>query len=383
LLGSEIHSKEAGLFMALLLALSHYAVEVGPMVRPYPLAMLLSLISTLQMYKLCKAGGSGFEKKKLLFYSITVLIGLYTIYHFLFVFIFQAAFLTLHSFRSRKSMIELYVMAGAVLVLYLPWVPSLRDQLSVVRAGSYYFHEGGLGLFRIEAVPIVSIIILGCYFVFRKDERLRLFSMALMVSLLSHYALDAVMNTHTLTTGKLQFFTMPVALLLVAVGTFHIPKKYYLRSIAITLCCLFLLSFLWSLYSREHKFVPAEAYLESFPKVINARVEAGDKALVILNSKARRLLFPMAQELRGPVDIKVLKTGNVDAEMQRIKGLKDYDSVFITNLYAEYDRGSYLSPEGLKTISQYLSGNDFIRAGFLESGEEPKRHLLVVFEKQS
>ena len=102
-LGRTVCNDKVGLLSALVLAISAYGIEYGAMVRPYPLAMLLSIVATAQVYQLCKDGEFDFLKSKTILYMIIILIGLYTIYHFVFVVIFHLVMVVAHNIRNNSA----------------------------------------------------------------------------------------------------------------------------------------------------------------------------------------------------------------------------------------------------------------------------------------
>lgn len=401
-LGRAVYDENVGLCSAFLLAISTYGVMYGTMVRPYPLAMLISLISTLQAYELSKADELRFSNKKLFLYAITVLIGLYTIYHFVFVFVFQIVFLAMSNLRNKKSLWVIIAVTAMIFVLYLPWVPSLLDQLRKVRGNQYYFH-GKISLLsfaesvmrinfaiRGSAVPLViikiliaamiyTIILVGCYFSLR-DKTRRFFILALIVYLLSCYIADNILNTNTLTWGKFLFFIIPISFILLAAGIPRITERYRIRTIFIVLCCGLLLGKSIAVCYYKPGF-DGPLYLRPFRDSISKALGQDQKGLVIINTVARRYLLSLVHVIETPVDMKIMHADDVESELPRISNLEDYDFVFITNCYVHYREQSFYSYADIKDISNYLSKYGFRLIEPSELEHEAGKSTLHIFGK--
>lgn len=401
-LGRAVYDENVGLCSAFLLAISTYGVMYGAMVRPYPLAMLICLISTLQAYELSTADELRFSNKKLFLYAITVLIGLYTIYHFVFVFVFQTVFLAISNLRKKKSLLIIIAITAIIFVLYLPWVPSLLDQLRKVRGDQYYFHgkisllsfaecvirinfatrgsAGPLVIIKILiAAMIYTIILIGCYFSLR-DKTRRLFILALAVYLLSWYAADRMLNTQTLTVGKLLFFVIPISLMLLAAGIPRITERYRIRTIFIVLCCGLLLGKSIAMCIYKPGF-DGPWYLRPFRDSIGKSLASNQKGFVIINTTKPRFLLSFVHAIKIPVDMKVMHANNVESELPRIRNLENYDFVFVTNCYVHYEKQSFYSYADIKDISNYLSKYGFRLKEPSELEHEAGKSSLHIFGK--
>lgn len=402
-LGKTVYNENVGWYSALFLAMSVYGVMYGSIVRPYPLAMLLSLISTLQVFELSKVNHLSFNSKKLFLYAIIVLMGLYTIYHFLFVFIFQIAFLVIFNLRNKKTLSVISAMTGIIFVFYLPWMPSLFEQLKDIMQHHYYFHgKINLLLFANSIIyinfikcilaesPVVvkifittiicAIILMGCYSSL-KDRKGRIFILALVVYFLSYYVGDTILNTHTMGMRKLLFFIIPISFILLAVGISRIPNRYCIRTISILLCCGLLLCNSIDICYYKPKF-DGPVYLGFFRDKINRFLKQNQKGLVIINTAQRRFLLPFAHAIETPIDIKIVHANNVESEILSISNFKDYDFVFIANLYVNYEKQSFFSFQDVKVISNYLTKHDFNLIEPSELGYEPNKTSFMVFEKK-
>jgi uncharacterized membrane protein len=373
--GRKVYGEKTGLLAALMFAVSLYGLRYGLLLRPYPLAMFLSLASTILMFNMYKDGKEEVNPKALVPYTLTVLLGLYSIYHFLFVFIFQLAYMALSSAGNRKGLLLTASVATTVFLLYLPWIPSFLNQLSDVRGGHYYFH--GIQ-FPFNMYLITTVIIIG-YLLARRDAKTRTFCMATIICLLSNLTADIVMGAHTLHVGNLLYFLAPVSFLYISIIISRLSADYrFLKKALPVLFCLIILGN--TLLNFKKNRLPSEEYLDLFPAEIGDRLEGGGKGLIIFNTRARRYVFPLLHATNLPVDAKIIKTGGLKAEMDKISGIRDYDLIFLVNLHASHDMESYLSETGIGFVSGYLSANGF-RPEDRITAPSLKKNALLVYAK--
>lgn len=402
-LGKTVYNENVGVCSALFLALSAYGVMYGSMVRPYSLIMLLSLLSTLYACELNRLDYVSFNNKKLLLYTLTVLIGLYTIYHFVFVFVSQIAFLVLNNLRNKKSLLIISVMIGIIFILCLPWLPSLLDQLRDATNAHHYFH-GKLNVYLLAKFPIYlnftehlligyniprtilvgtiiyPIILIGLYSL-TKCKRSRSFAVALVVYFLCHYAGDMILNMRTLNVPKLLFFVIPILLILLAVGMSRLPTCYHLRTVSILLCCVLLLCNSIALCYYKPGF-DGPPNVPIYRDKISTSLKQNQKGLVISNTNTRRYVLSFAHGLKAPIDMKIMSPDNVESKMLNISNLRDYDFIFITNYYVRYDKESFFPFQDIKLISRHLSKHDFSLIEPSELMHEPNKSSLMIFKKK-
>ncbi len=391
-LGKSVYSEKAGILSALFLAISAYGVMYGPMVRPYPLAMLISLASTFQMYKLNKAGLVNFKNISVFLYIITVLAGLYTIYHFVFVFIFQIVFLVISNLRNKKSLLIIFVSVIIIAALYLPWLPSLFDQLKVVTKNEYYFHGGPNLLLLAEhiisynflrylpvkayspvrfvlATIIYLVVLLGC-FSSLKDKKNWPLIFALVVYVLVNFICDRVLNTKTLNVRHLLFFIIPASLVFLAIGLSSLTNRYCVRMISVLLCCCLLLYNSIGVCRNKTNY-DGPKYIHVFRDHIHNHAQ-GRNGLIITNSTKRRHLFPLVHAIKDSLDMKIVNRNKIESGMVDIIN-KDYDSVFI--MMSEF----LLTPDDIENISHFLAKDNFDLTAVYQLDHD--ENSLVVFEK--
>lgn len=123
LLGRETVSRRAGLIAAAIAALQPFAIFYATEARAYALIALLALASTLCLLRALDTG----RVLWWIAYAAAVLAAAYTHYIAAFVLVAQAGWaLWVHRDRLR----ELLVVHGAILLGYLPWLPSFLVQRS-------------------------------------------------------------------------------------------------------------------------------------------------------------------------------------------------------------------------------------------------------------
>ncbi len=259
-IAASILDKTTALLSAALLAASTFGIHYSGMLRPYPLILFLSLLTTDLLLKIETENNSRRLFLLGFFYSAGILAGLYTLYHFIFVlcFHFLYAMLTCRN-RSRRLMLlsACWTLIG---IFYLPWMPSFKEQLDVIRTGNYYFHSTNhplkflailydelfagrlLDRYSIIWLTLFLGILPAVWFGIRNvlsTPRPRRVLLALSGYILLNLAADLKMNSHTLATPKLLFFVLPAGLLFLAAGL----RKCWSKQPAGKLYALFLIGF--------------------------------------------------------------------------------------------------------------------------------------------
>jgi len=134
-LAALLFDRTAGLLAALLLALSHFHIEYSQEARMYTLLILLTLLSMYYFIKLL----AGRSRLALAGYILSSALMMYTHVYSLFIIAAQNIFLVSLVFFSRQAFrrtLKRWVPAQiALLVLFLPWLSVLMQQVSRVQKG--------------------------------------------------------------------------------------------------------------------------------------------------------------------------------------------------------------------------------------------------------
>ncbi len=389
-LGKKIFCQSAGLCSALLFATSPYCLQYNVMVRPYPLLTLLSLLSTLQIYSLIKKESFNYSNIYLYLYILTAVIGLYTMYHFIFIIFFQWAFVFLASPKTWNSISKNLSVFVLILILFLPWIPYLQDQLKVVNSGGYYFH-GEYELFSIirstlyecsfgpihllldgNIIRIIKIVIAfvfcvqflaGCIYTFNNRIN-RLLVISLGFYLLSHFAADWMLQSKTLGFAKFRFFLVPVFLLFTSCGIFCTTKRFYTKLFSVLLLCFILM--LGSIVVCKTKSNFDGPHISPLRKLIRENSRDNDKKLFIINSRSRRQMFTFAHAVNGPGDLVIIPGNKTISELVEINNIEKYGCIYIVGMF---DKG-----RGKSVFADMRQ--QFINAVLKKYNSINKKHLL-------
>ena len=409
-LGTTVCNNKVGLLSALILAISAYGIEYGAMVRPYPLAMLLSIVATTLVYQLCKDGEFVILNSKTILYMITILIGLYTIYHFLFVVIFHLVMVVAHNIRNKKGLFRVVVLYGFVALCYLPWLPFLLGQMKIINAGSYYFHKKSgsplfLSLFnsivyinflqsvRGESLTILRLLItvmtagaifLGCIEL-AVDKRGRIFVGALIAYLLSWFLADLALEVRTLRVAKLHFFLVPIGVALLASGIFLTPERPYIKRFFMFIVCgILLLNSIGICYAQTNYDGPGgiDMFQERIGKYISR--ENQERGLVLINTTRRRFLLPFVHVMHEPVDVYYVPMNELRSGKFEVKDCEKYCYVFIADIRVPAVTESFLTENKLDIVKRHLlkCGFLFIDSAVSHRKYRPVTSVILIFRKE-
>ena len=237
--GKVLYNERVGLFAAFLFAISCLQIRYSQEIRMYSLAVLLVMASNYYFAKVTREerfreGYSTWGK-----YVLCTTLALYTHYYAIFAVLAQNAYL-FWRYRDR-GLRKLWCMAqGAIAVLFLPWLPSLIQQIQHVREAYWiarptfgsligafiYLGDNLLGFLVLAALAVGGVISLHR---FRQGNMLRsekrnFFLIALIViPIVVSFAIS-------LTTQSIfydRYFTLfaPALLLLAAKGLSHISNR--------------------------------------------------------------------------------------------------------------------------------------------------------------
>jgi len=409
-LGRTVCNDKVGLLSALILAISAYGIEYGAMVRPYPLAMLLSIVATAQVYQLCKDKEFNFINSRTIFYMIIILIGLYTIYHFVFVVIFHLVMVVAHNIKNKKALFRIVFLYGFVTLCYLPWLPFLLHQMKIINAGSFYFHEKAgpplfLSLFnsivhtnflqsvRGESLAILRLFIaamtagaifLGCIDL-TKDKRGRIFVGATMAYLLSWFLADLALEVRTLGVAKLHFFVVPIAVALLATGMFFAPERLQIKRFYMFIVCgILLLNSIGICYAQTYYDGPGgnDMFQERISRYVSR--ENQKRGLVLINTTRRRFLLPFVHVVNEPVDVYFVRINELRAGKFELKDCEQYGYIFIANIRVPTQNESFLTGHKLDIVKRHLMecGFVFIDSAVSHIKYRPAKGVILVFRKE-
>jgi len=144
--GDDAHGR-AGEWAMLLMALSPWLVGYTVLARPYALALCLAVWSTVALLGMRSPGeeARGFGRRWPLAFVLLSLLGLYFVYHYAFLLLWQLGYLVLSALlgereRRRSRGLELVGIGAAIALGFAPWLPRLIEHLSVTRDAEAYFN---------------------------------------------------------------------------------------------------------------------------------------------------------------------------------------------------------------------------------------------------
>jgi uncharacterized membrane protein len=385
-LGKAINGDFLGLLSSSFLALSAYHLKYNVMVRPYPLLMFLSLLSSLLIYVLVSSKKFNFKSFGCYLYILISVIGLYTMYHYLFVLCFQAAFVFLSLRKHVKRVLLTALIYLLIIFLFIPWLPSLFDQLNRVHSRSLYFSGQnnpllilyrlifynflqfsnldqlqGIDLFQTTNVFLVMVLIvflIGCRNMLYSRQS-RFVFIALVVYLAAHFTGDWIMDSKTLEFKKFQFFLEPMFFFILAFGFVKMSNRFYIRNTLIFLFSTLLIFSSLKVFQVKSNFDGPEIVNSIHTKISNNLAVENSPALLIVNTPARRFLLPMAHSIDFPIDIMILGEKDIATSLSKINAITQYDTVFVGNLFVHYAPKPKLSIQELQLIDGFLRQEQF------------------------
>jgi uncharacterized membrane protein len=403
-LGKVLYSETAGLYGALFLAVSSYGVIYGSLVRPYILAMLLALVSTTVALNLSRRSVLSLGDHQLICYIALGLIGLYTVYQYFFILMFQLIYLSLVHLRQKRNLLALGFAVCLIGVGYLPWMPAFFTQIREVMSHRYYFNQNPdlwqmlttpiavnfsvyfslkpLGIFLV--LVVYACLGIGVYVLWQHKEKTRLFLIALGAYILLYVCVERLFHMNTLIFPKFLFFIVPIGILLLSVAISNICRTPVPRSFSM-LCASGLLVTNSILISAHTHDWPAEEhseeiYVRDFAPIVNSDHQ---RKLILLNTSQRRYLFAFVHALKGTGDVYLMDNKGVSGQIAipDERELNRYSDIYLVNLYVDYDPETFLSEDQIEGVSEALRRENFDIIKSVTSGNGMQKNSLLVFEK--
>lgn len=358
----------AGCWAALLGAVSCWHVDVATYLRPYGLALCLGVWSTCIAYRLAAAPAARFDRLAWVMFTLLSLLGIYTIYHYAFLIVWQFLWITAvfwkHkdvSFRSRLPWLTAFSLC--LLAGYVAWLPNFVNHMKVT--DRYYYFSGvispaefperllevlsvfafgrppdhpTLALLAFEAILVTSVLFVlavcrigGC----AESRPAFLFwtSMPVLPGLI--LAADVIKGTHTLFVDKTVFMLFPVLVLAVVFAFLKLKSRALANSGLV----------LWTAAAAAATTVHCVREYErvsDYEKVVGY-LAANDKSshVVLFSSAARGYTQPFLRLLRqsSTQDLRMTlgKTQSLSAVVLRLMDdHPDTDRITLINVGAIY-----------------------------------------------
>lgn len=370
----DILNAEIGVAAAFLLAISPYAVQYASMIRPYPLAMLLSLLSTWLLIRYIKTDSPKTRRTLLILYILTIVTGFYSIYIFLFVFIFQMTFLLLWKPFCTKNWLRaagICLLAG---LLYLPWLPSFHSQIQTVQSQHYYFYgksnplktmevlfsgnfteafPGTYAWYKFLILAFVAFFCVRGFWDLFKQKLGRLIVFSFAAYLASNYLADLAMKSATINVYKFLFFLTPGLFLFLAAG-FNSDTRFPLWKRASLVCLTGLLAINLFVSFKAPRTDDGPYYVKEFTAAVNQAAAKTQKNLILLNTTQRRDMLSFAYAIRGDADFAAVINNQAMEENLKKSRLSAYDQIFIVQMGIQTLSAG---KEGIDPIQQIMDSN--------------------------
>ena len=383
--------RRAACLSALFMAIAPFPIFYSMMVRPYPMAMALSLGTTALLLKLIQTDTFDARSPRIYVFSIFSALGFYTIYHYGLTIVFQFTLLLFSRKWDRVHFTRL-ILAGAVLSLLIaPWIITLFAHMDTVRNDTQphngpnesiwiivktLVHLNFTKLFTISAItyetpPILirslraalflssfGLIAFGIYRVTKSP-----FKWSIPLAFLTYYAtnltLDLTNNIHSLSMEKLQF--LPVTFSLVFIAT-ALEKPFPIKNYSMHIWPFFTMLFL---AGSLHICVTKPRYEDPFtlPEIQSqVRKHSTERPyLFISNTHSERQFFSSITVLPEHGDYFLFRRKFYPENLSLLANLKQYDVIFLCNFFARGFDDYVYTDEELETISAHIIQAGFVR----------------------
>ncbi len=389
-LGKNLLNEQVGLISAFFMSISAYCLEYSVMVRLYPLAMMLSLLSSLMVVKLVKSNGFHFRNALLYGYIFASVAGLYTYYSFVVLIGSQFIFVILLEKRNFRAILQVLLTYALIIILLLPWVFPMIEGINAVQSKDYYF----TGTYSIVAlvkyfeeiifIPFIQqltildgieltsgLILLSLAIVFlyvkgiynsAKSRLVIAYFFSVFLYFAAFIVSDKILGTKTMMFDRQHYFSVPVLLLLLATSALYVSKKKSVtRLIVVFLSILFVAGFF---YRYRHKSVfDGPYYFQQLTEQLNqATLQTNDKEnLVMYNAIDKRYLLPFVYNTRQNFDLVLIPNGVNDTILQKIDHLTNYRNIFLVNIAVSAVKRKRLNMQEINVgeVSCFLHENGF------------------------
>lgn len=401
LIGKEFKDDKLGLMAALLLAISVYGIKFSFMIRPYPMVMFITLLSTWVALKWVQKGRFRFSDIHwwaILALSVT---GLYSIYHYVFYLAFMWSFLFFKCLFRKKDFVVIICIPVFTGLAFSIWIPELLNQMSVVNKGSYYFNSlsnpiAGIGQlltinftkflpYKPVSTPVVLTFVLvlglaGLWFFFRQKNG-RFFVCSLIIYVLANTTLDLLLKTNTICVHKLAFFLCPISLLFLVAGCRFISecvgRKFSPYPILVAVAVV------TSFYALTHIVKTDGPYSGSLLAKLDEEILPDSKQLAVINYPQRRYVLSYAHA-RPATDFLISFDMSYRDKLASIESLNNYDSVVLlyfdeisgtTPIYQMEEGQRFLETQGYRLKATHIGIENPVIVLEKDAGNEPTQDV--------
>lgn len=410
-IGIYLSGYRTGLLAAMLMAVAPFSVFYSSMVRPYPLAMALSLATTAMTLRFIREDTFNLRNPRVYVFSILSALGLYTIYHYGLSIVFQFSLLLFSAKLERKRFIRLCVAGGILLIIVLPWMNLLFSTVDTVRTDSAphkganesfwvvaktLIHLNFVELFTIpaltnEAPPLLiratrfglflmsyGLIVWGFFKVWPHRKRWPL-AAAIGGYYATNWALDLGADIHSLSMEKLQYLPVPISLVFIAAAT-STPLQLGRRTIRLWpgVLALFITGSLYLCIVKPRYEDPFT--IRAIQHQLHTK--AGDRPYLFMsNSHSERQFFTSVSVAPSHGDYFIFRRKFWPDNQQQLINLDKYDFIFFCNFVARGFESYLYTKEELEQLTDILHSKGYNRIEPAKLDEWNIREHLLIFEK--
>lgn len=361
LIGKEIKDQWLGYVFALFMVLSPYCLEYSVMVRLYPLAMLLALLSTYLLFKVLNKPVISFNDRRIYGYILVSLAGMYTYYSFSVILLSHFVLCFLISEKSIRNILKMVAVYLIILIMVVPWVLPFLEGIGQINAkdlyfkGSYTIAELTDFFFRtlffpfdtppvLESQPflmvliltfslLLSLIVLGGIWLQRKNRLLMNVIISVIFYVVVSFVNDKVFNTNTFIFDRQHYYTIPILLLILAGAATGFSGKKILFIPVLTFIVLILAVGSFYRFNNKSMF-DGPYYFNALNRELESRCPKADDAscLIMVNMKEKRYIIPFVYSSERNFDILLMADGLNDSLVRQAMATGKYKNIFALNI---------------------------------------------------
>lgn len=360
-IGKEIKDSRLGMFFAGFMSLSPYCLEYSVMVRLYPLAMLLALLSTLFLLKIVRKQSVSYSAPVTYGYILVSLAGMYTYYSFSVILLSHFVFLVFLLEKRWSNFLKIISLYLVILVLVIPWVFPFLEGMGQVNAkdlyfkGDYSLNELVVYFFRtlffpfnyppvLEKYPYLEPLILVLtmffsiviFFGIYLNRKNRLF-LGVVLSVFFYISVsiinDKVFNTSTFIFDRQHYYTIPMLLLITAGSVTGYSESRFLYFPVLGLSLLILFTGFVYRFANTSMF-DGPYYFGALNQQLDKRCQQApdDQCLILMNMKEKRYVLPFVYSSRRNFDLLLMPDGMKDSLINLALTSKKYHHVVAVNI---------------------------------------------------
>lgn len=414
LLGKEIFNKSVGIWVALLFALSPYLLEYSIMIRMYPLATCLALLSTLYLFRLLKSHKINFQNRYLYFYMLISIAGLYTYYSFSVVLLSHFLMVIVIKWKKYWEIINAIIAYSIVFLIFIPWIMPFIEGLGQVSNKDLYFkgeypvslfvkllfkisvfpYDNVLVWFEFSALTLVVLsgiclilwLIIAGIINAKQNTIFRTFVFSFLFYIGISVINDKIFKTSTFIFDRQHYYSVPVFLIILAgsIGSLNMSKVWQ----RVIVLCISLVLLTGSVYRFANKSTfDGPGYFMELSKNVDNRTKQyrDNECLLIFSLSDKRYTLPYVYHSKHNYFVLFSQQGVNQQALLRECLNRGFKTVMAVNVELNERKKKRLKLKefDIKKLNETLTGNAFVfrESPVIYTGEESV--TLYVFDRQN